>query len=269
MNKNRLIGLITDLFVLILGILSLAAPFIFPQARNINTQTATFPVMVSLIIFLCLVIVVFEAQSSLLDSKMIAFLAILTAINAGLRFLENAIPGPGGFSPTFFLIILSGYYFGSRIGFLMGAMTLLVSALITGGIGPWLPGQMITAGWVGQSAVLVTFIVNKFALRGKPAEFILLGAFSAVWGMVYGAIMNLWFWPFLGAGAGQTFTQTVSATENLQRYIAYYLATSLAWDIARAIGNVLMIIFMAKPILKIFERFKNRFSFQYQGEIKP
>lgn len=266
MNKNRLIGLATDLFVFILGMLSLLSPFIFPQARDLNDQAATFPIMVSLIILLCLLIIIFEAQSSLLDSKMIAFLAVLTAINAGLRFLENAIPGPGGFSPTFFLIILSGYYFGSRIGFLVGAMTLLISALITGGIGPWLPGQMITAGWVGQSAVLVTLIVNKFALHDKPIEIILLGAFGALWGMVYGVIMNLWFWPFLGAGAGQSFTQTVGALENLQRYAAYYLATSLVWDITRAVGNVLIVSIMAKPVLKIFQRFKRRFSFQIQGE---
>ncbi len=174
MNKTRLLRLATDLIVIFLGLFSLASPFFFTQARDIDNQAASFPIMVSLIILLCLMIVIFEAQTSLLDSKMIAFLAVLTAINAGLRFLENAIPGPGGFSPTFFLIILSGYYFGSRIGFLVGAMTLLVSAIITGGIGPWLPGQMITAGWVGQSAILVTFLVNKFAWRGKPVEIILL-----------------------------------------------------------------------------------------------
>lgn len=264
--RNRLVGLLVDLIVFLLGMLSLLAPFIFPQARNMNAQTATFPIMVSLIIFLCLLIVIFEAQSSLLDSKMIAFLAILTAINAGLRFLENAIPGPGGFSPTFFLIILSGYYFGSRIGFLVGATTLLVSALITGGIGPWLPGQMITAGWVGQSAALIRIGVNKLGWQGKPVEIILLSAFGAVWGMVYGIIMNLWFWPFLGAGAGQTFTQAASALENVQRYIAYYLATSVAWDVTRAIGNVLMISIMSKPILKIFARFKLRFSFDNLGD---
>ncbi len=265
--RNRLLGLSVDLFVFLLGILSLLAPFIFPQARNMNAQTATFPIMVSLIIFLCLLIVIFEAQSSLLDSKMIAFLAVLTAINAGLRFLENAIPGPGGFSPTFFLIILSGYYFGSRIGFLVGAMTLLVSALITGGIGPWLPGQMITAGWVGQSAALIRMTVNKFGWQGKPAEIILLSAFGAAWGMVYGMIMNLWFWPFLGAGSGQTFTQAASALENVQRYAAYYLTTSVAWDITRAIGNVLILSIMSKPILKIFARFKQRFSFKNLGDL--
>ena len=268
MKLNRLLRLGIDLLVVILGILSLALPFIFPQAGDPNNQAASFPIMISLIILISLLIAIFEAQSSLLDSKIIAFLAVLAAINAGLRFLENAIPGPGGFSPIFFLIILSGYYFGSRIGFLIGVLTLLISAIITGGIGPWLPGQMITAGWVGQSAVLITFLVNKFAWRGKPIEIILLSAFGAFWGMLFGVIMNLWFWPFLGAGMGQTFTHAVGALENFQRYIAYYLATSLFWDISRSVGNILIISLMTKPVLKIFQRFKQRFSFQIQGEIR-
>jgi len=265
MITKKIFSLLFDFFVFSLGLMSLLAPFILPQARSLNQQTATFPIMISLILGLCLLIMIFEAQYSLLDSKMIAFLAVLIAINAGLRFLENAIPGPGGFSPIFILIILTGYFFGSRIGFLMGTMTLLVSGLITGGIGPWLPGQMITAGWVGQSAALLTVFVTKLGWKGKPIEVGLLAAFGALWGLLYGVIMNLWFWPFLGAGVGQTFTQTVSATENLQRYAAYYLATSLVWDISRSIGNVLIITIMAKPILKIFQRFKLRFSFENQG----
>ena len=260
--KTTLTRVITDLIVFALGMLSLLAPFIFPQRNNFGSQTATFPIMVSLIIVLCLLIVLFESQSSVMDAKMIAFLGILIAINAGLRFLENAIPGPGGFSPTFFLIILAGYYFGSRIGFLMGAMTLFVSALITGGVGPWLPGQMITAGWVGQSAALIRLPVKKFDWKGKPVEIILLAAFGAFWGMLYGAIMNLWFWPFLGASPGQTFTQTAGIVENIKRYTAYYLATSIVWDVTRSIGNVLITTVMSKPVLKIFERFYLKFSFK-------
>ncbi|MBW6464962.1 MAG: ECF transporter S component [Brevefilum sp.] len=266
MIRYRLLGLLTDAFVFALGFFSLISPFILPQAMSLSSQTAAFPIMVSLIIMLCLLIMVFEAQSSLLDSKMIAFLAVLTAINAGLRFLENAIPGPGGFSPTFFLIILAGYFFGSRIGFLIGAMTLFVSGLITGGIGPWLPGQMITAGWVGQSAVLVSLLVKQLEWKDKPGEIILLAVFGALWGLFYGLIMNLWFWPFLGVGIGQTFTQTATALENFQRYLVYYLTTSLIWDTTRTIGNVLMITFMAKPVLKIFGRFQQRFSFFTQED---
>jgi energy-coupling factor transport system substrate-specific component len=197
---------------------------------------------------------------------MIAFLGVLIAINAAIRFLENAIPGPAGFSPTFFLIILIGYTFGGRMGFLMGAMTMFVSALITGGVGPWLPGQMITAGWVGQSSVLVKWIVRSFNWSDKPGEVVLLSVFGAVWGLLYGAIMNLWFWPFLGAASGQSWLQNAGFLENVGRYSTYYLATSLVWDIARSVGNVLTLAFLTRPVIKVFHRFKIRFSFQVSGE---
>ena len=262
MNK-RLVWVLTDLFVLIIGLLSLLSPFIFPQSRAAAAQGAAFPVMVSLVIVLCLFIVIFEAQSSVMDSKMIAFLGILVAINAGIRFLENAIPGPAGFSPTFFLIILAGYTFGSRIGFLMGAMTMFVSALITGGVGPWLPGQMITAGWVGQTSALLKIPIQKLGWCEKPIEIVLLAVLGAGWGLLYGVIMNLWFWPFLAATPGQVFTRTASLTENVQRYAAYYLATSLVWDVTRAVGNVLVISVMAKPVLKILTLFLLRLTLQH------
>jgi len=267
--KYRLTAVITDVIVFILGLVSLMSPFVLPGSRSSGMQSATFPIMVSIIIVLCLFIIVFEAQSSVLDSKMIAFLGVLIAINAGIRFLENAIPGPAGFSPTFFLIILAGYFFGGRIGFLMGAMTMFVSGLITGGVGPWLPGQMITAGWVGQSAALLKHLVDRLNWKDTRMEIFLLAAFGAGWGLLYGAIMNLWFWPFLAASPGLNWTQTAGLNQNLQRYAAYYLATSAVWDVTRAIGNVLVISIMSKPVLKVFQRFYLRFSFQQSETLKP
>ena len=264
--KRNLSGIFTNLIIFVLGFLSLAAPFVLPQARNSGVHNASFPIMISLIIGLCLIIVFYEIQISIIDNKMIAFLGVLIAINAAIRFLENAIPGPAGFSPTFFLIILIGYTFGGRMGFLMGAMTMFVSALITGGVGPWLPGQMITAGWVGQSSVLVKWIVRSFNWSDKPGEVVLLSVFGAVWGLLYGAIMNLWFWPFLGAASGQSWLQNAGFLENVGRYSTYYLATSLVWDIARSVGNVLTLAFLTRPVIKVFHRFKIRFSFQVSGE---
>ncbi len=263
--KNRISGLLTNLLIFAFGFLSLLSPFLFPQTRNSN---ATFPIIVSGMIILCLLVVFYEIQISILDSKIIAFLGILIAINAGLRFLENAIPGPAGFSPTFFLIILTGYTFGGRIGFLMGALTILVSGLITGGVGPWLPGQMITAGWVGQSSTLLGSLTKKLKWRGKTIEIIALAVFSAFWGMLYGAIMNLWFWPFLGAIAGQSWSQSLNLLENIQRYTAYYLASSLVWDVTRSVGNIIMVSLLTKTVLTIFGRFQRRFNFQYQREPK-
>jgi len=266
MRKN-LISAFSNLIIAALGFLCLLAPFIFPQARNASTSNTTFPIFISLIIGLCVLILLYSAQASILDNKIIAVLGVLIAINSGLRFLENAIPGPAGFSPTFFLIILTGYFFGGHIGFLMGSMTLFVSALITGGVGPWLPGQMITAGWVGQSAALLSYPIQKIGWRNKSGEIILLAVLGVVWGMLYGVIMNLWFWPFIGAAPGQSWSQSASLLSNIQRYLVYYLTTSVIWDITRSIGNVLMMVFMAKPVLVIFKRFQQRFSYQIERQL--
>ena len=259
--RFRISSFLVDLTVITLGILSLIAPFLFTQAQNTGGSTSSFPIMVSLILILCILLVLFDVQASGLDSKMIAFLGVLIAINAGVRFLENAIPGPAGFSPTFFLIIMVGYVLGGHMGFLMGAMTMFVSGLITGGVGPWLPGQMITAGWVGQSAAALKPIIHSLKWEGKTAEVILLSIFGALWGLLYGLVMNLWFWPFLAGTAGQSWIQSASFLENLQRYSAYYLATSVVWDITRSVGNLLIMLAMVRPVLKIFKRFKVRFSF--------
>ncbi|MCB2203095.1 ECF transporter S component [bacterium] len=266
--KFRFQSLIVNIIVFTLEFLSLLAPFVLPQARNSGFSSTSFPIIVSLIIILCVLLTLFEIQSAGLDNKMIAFLGVLIALNAGLRFLENAIPGPAGFSPTFFLIIIVGYTFGGRMGFLMGAMTMFVSGLITGGVGPWLPGQMITAGWVGQSAGLLYTGLKGSRWQNKPAEIVLLAIFGGVWGLLYGAIMNLWFWPFLAGASGQTWLQNATLVENIGRYSAYYVATSLVWDVTRVIGNILILSLMSRPVLKIFTRFDQRFSFKV-GQEQP
>src|SRR4030043_15203 len=120
---------------------------------------------------LCLLVLLFEVQgqgSARPTAMVIALLGVLVAINSALRFIETAVPGPGGFTPIFFLIILVGYVFGGRVGFLMGALPLLVSALVTGGVGPWLPAQMFTAGWVGLSTPFLLPVVK--ALNAKQAK---------------------------------------------------------------------------------------------------
>ncbi len=268
MKTQRLQSVMIDLFVFLLGFISLLAPFLFNEASYPGFSQSTFPIIVSLIILLCLMIIIFEAQSSFMDSKMIALLGVLIAINAGLRFLENAIPGPAGFSPIFFLVILVGYCFSSRVGFLMGAMTMLVSAMITGGVGPWLPGQMITAGWLGQSSAILRSLIDTLGLNDKPLEVVILASFSALWGIVYGFIMNLWFWPFLSASPGQSWMQSTNFVENLQGYLAYYLTTSFVWDVTRAIGNVIIISIMTRPVIKILDRFIQRFTFRHNEVIQ-
>jgi len=272
--KSRLFSLAIYLAATISGILVLLYPFFLPA----SSQPAGFgsiwagqmPMMMAFLLGLCLLVLLFEAQGPMVNTKLIALLGILVAINSALRFIETAIPGPGGFTPIFFLIILVGYVFGGRVGFLMGALTLLVSALVTGGVGPWLPAQMFTAGWVGMSTPLLRPVVKSFTARrvksnskGIGIELLLLAGFGLLWGFLYGIIMNLWQWPFIVGPHNQSFTSGLGLVATIQHYLAFYLVTSLVWDAVAALGNVLIILAFGVPTLRALRRFKQRFEFIY------
>jgi energy-coupling factor transport system substrate-specific component len=275
--KSRLFSLAIYFSATLSGMLVLLYPFFLPavsqQAGFGTLRLEQMPIMMTLLLGLCLLVLLFEAQGPMVNTKLIALLGILVAINSALRFIETAIPGPGGFTPIFFLIILVGYVFGGRVGFLMGALTLLVSALVTGGVGPWLPAQMFTAGWAGMSTALLHPIIRRFAARQTKhststinPEILLLAAFGLLWGFLYGAIMNLWQWPFIIGPQNQSYTAGLGILETLKRYLAYYLVTSLVWDAIAATGNVLLIITFGAPALRALRRFRQRFEFNYTPE---
>ena len=112
------------------------------------------------------------------------------AIDATLRLVPSFL----GASPIFALILLVGYVYGPRFGFVMGSLTLLLSAAITAGVGPWLPFQMLCAGWVGVAAGWLP------KWKSARAELSTAVAFGAVTGFAYGALMNLYSWPFAAPG---------------------------------------------------------------------
>lgn len=252
----------------LMGVVAFLYPFwlpvVQPAAMMGQAHAADAPLMLTLLVGVCFVVMLLEVQGQATSAKLIALLGILVAINAILRFIEAAFPLPGGFSPIFFLIIATGYIFGPRFGFLMGALTLLVSSLITGLMGPWLPYQMFTAGWVGMTATLCQPAVWLLQGEGRRREVLALALFGGFWGLVFGIIMNIWFWPFATGPASQYWEPGISLVEILQRYGAFYLATSLVWDVARSLGNVALTLLLGLPTLRALRRFRARFTFEYQ-----
>jgi len=260
----------------VLGLLSLVYPFLLPAVTDGSSagqaRAAEMPLLMTVMLGLCLLVLIYEVQGQSMNTKLVALLGVLVAINAAVRFIEVGIPGPGGFSPIFFLIILTGYLFGGRFGFLMGALTIFVSSLITGGIGPWLPSQMLAAGWVGMSAALLPPLVSRVrSIKAHPSprweqgvEIGILVVFGFLWGILYGVIMNLWSWPYFSGPADQFWTQGIGVYETLQRYFSYYLLTSLIWDLGRGIGSALLLVAFGLPALRALRRFQRRFSFTQQ-----
>jgi energy-coupling factor transport system substrate-specific component len=245
-----------------IGVGSFAYPFLLPgtqlaESELFLSRTAA-PLLTLILLTLCLLALLVEAQGEAVSAKFVATLGMLVAVTSVLRFIEVAIPGPGGFSPIFVPIILSGYVFGARFGFLMGSLTLLSSALITGGVGPWLPYQMFTAGWVGLTAGWLPHLKRPYL------QLALLTCFAMGWGFFYGAVMNVYFWPYIAGDAAFSWQPGAGWRAAVARYLAFYLATSLLWDLLRGLGNVVFMLAVGLPALKALVRFRNRFSFEVQ-----
>jgi energy-coupling factor transport system substrate-specific component len=247
----------------LLGLWAFLYPFFVPPSPTDNaggSHAGDATLVFLLVMGLCLVAVVADLETRAIDSKTVALLGVLVATNSLLRPLQ----GPGGFSGFQFLPILCGYVFGGVFGFLMGALSVLVSSLFTGGVGPWMPFQMLALGWMGMAAAGLPRD-RIAALWGGKAERWILVAWGAFMGIAFGAIMNLWSWPFLASGTAlpdaQSWRPGAGLGEAFNRYTTFYFATSLPWDIWMSIGNALLIAFLGPPILRLLRRFKQRFFF--------
>ena len=215
-------------------------------------HAADAPWIFVLLLPLLLAIILREVADGGLDAKAIALLGVLAACGAALR-----IPSVGatGFEPIFFLLLPAGRVFGRAFGFVLGAITLFASALITGGVGPWLPFQMFAAGWVG-------FFAGCLPPATGRREVLLVAAYGVVAGLAYGFVMNLWFWPFaVDQGSAISFVPGAGLGENLRHYWAFYLATSLGCDIPRAITNAVLMVVLGGPVLAALRRVARRGAF--------
>jgi len=242
----------------LIGVASFLYPFYQPPTQSTGSamsHSSDAPLIFVLLILFCLGAVLGNLESRQFNSKMVAALGVLTAINAVLR----AVPGPAGFSAIFFLPVLVGYVYGPTFGFLLGALSLLVSALIGGGVGPWMPYQMFASGWVGLTS---SWLPNL--RRWRRAEIVMLTTWGLAWGFCFGAVMNLWFWPYVfTSGTEDMYWQPgIGLAETLKRYAAFYALTSLWWDLARAGGNALLLLFFGAPVVKLLRRFQQRFHFE-------
>lgn len=254
-RKDRVISYVSMLVASVIGLAAFFYPFflspVSPQAA-VGFERSGEASLLFLGIMPILFIVILGGVLGRGGPKEIAMLGALTAINVTLRF----IPLPMGGSAVFFLLILSGYAWGAPFGFLLGSLTILVSSFWAGGIGPWVPYQMIAAAWVGMTGGWLKTLLKALPGRGDgKSRVAALAIFGFIWGYVFGAIMNLWFWPYLGGSA--------SGSEGVAKYAAFYLATSAFWDTGRAIVNFMLLLFLSAPVLRVFARFKRRFEVEY------
>ncbi|AYA18960.1 ECF transporter S component [Streptomyces alfalfae] len=238
------------------GVAAFGWPLLADGGSGLAEHAQDAPWLFAALLPLLLAVAVATIADVGLDAKAIAMLGVLAAAGAALRPLGA---GTAGIEPMFFLMVLSGRVLGPGFGFVLGAVSMFASALLTGGVGPWMPFQMLSMGWVCMGAGLLP---GADRLRGH-GELWMLAAYGAVSSVVYGTMMNLQGWPYLGGLAtGVSFVPGDPLADNLGRFLAYCLATSMGWDLPRAVVTVLLSLALGPAVLKALRRATRRAAFE-------
>lgn len=224
-------------------------PF-FISAENANQATVAqtiFMVLMPLLVTLLLS----EFSRRQIDSRQLAILGVLIALNSVVRLLGA---GTSGIETIFFLILIGAFVFGPGFGYLLGAGSIAVSALISGGVGPWLPFQMMAAGLLG---LLVGLLPKPSRRRWQLVTLVIC---AVVTSYLYGFLMTLWNWPFLaGTGTSLSYVPGAQPLENLGRFISYELITGgILWDTGRAVTTAVLIALTGPALLTTLNRAARR-----------
>lgn len=146
------------------------------------------------------------------------------------------------FKPVMAMTIIAGVAFGGETGFLVGAVTMLVSNVLFSQ-GPWTPWQMFAMGIIG---FLAGVLYRKgFLVRTKAALCVFGGICTF---LIYGGIMN----PASALIWG-------SETLNLKIILGYYV-TGFPMDAVHAAATVLFLWFGAEPMLEKLDRIKVKYG---------
>ena len=180
---------------------------------------------------------VFEGRRP--KARELVLLAALCALGVAGRAAFFMLPQC---KPVTALSIIAGAAFGGETGFLVGAVSMLVSNMLFGQ-GPWTPWQMFTMGLIGFVASL---LFHSGLLRRTRWTMALFG-FVAVLAL-YGGIMN-------PASALILYgTQVTGKT-----LLTYYL-TGLPMDCVHAATTALFLFVAAEPLLDTFQRIRGKYG---------
>lgn len=178
---------------------------------------------------------IFEGRKP--KARELVLTASLCAINVAGRVMFFMLPQ---FKPVLAMTIITGVSLGGETGFLVGAVTMLVSNILFSQ-GPWTPWQMFAMGVIGY---LAGVLYQKGLLLKNKAALCIFGAFSAI--VIYGGIMNpasLLIW------SGETM--------NLKVLLAYYIS-GFPFDVVHAFATVIFLWFGAEPMLEKLDRIKRK-----------
>jgi energy-coupling factor transport system substrate-specific component len=175
------------------------------------------------------------------SSKLVSLVAALAALAVAGRVLFAPVPNV---QATTDVVLLSGYALGAGPGFAVGAAGALASNFFLGQ-GPWTPWQMLGWGAVGVFGAAL-------ARMGATGRWRLAFA-CAFAGLAFGAWMDL-------------FTLLTFAAERSPDAYLVVAAAGLPFNLAHAIGNLLLCLLLGPGFIRLLLRFRRRFEVRWGPE---
>lgn len=191
-----------------------------------------------LVMFECMLpfFLVFEGRKP--QARELVIIAVLCAIAVAGRAAFFMLPQ---FKPVIAIVIISGVAFGGETGFLVGAMTMLVSNIMFQQ-GPWTPWQMFATGIIGFIAGI---LFKKGFLSRNRITLCIFGFISTV--VIYGLIMN--------------FSSAVMARATINfATIFSFIITGFPMDIVHGLATFVFLYFGAEPMLEKLDRIKTKYG---------
>ena len=180
--------------------------------------------------------VAFEGRKP--QARELVILSVLSALAIGGRAVFFAMPG---FKPVAALVILTGVAFGAEAGFLVGAVTMLVSNVLFGQ-GPWTPWQMFAMGVLG---LLAGILFRKGLLNRDRLSLSVFGGLSIF--VIYGGILN------------PTSVWMYQSSPSLKMVLTT-MVTGLPADAVHAASTVFFLWFLSETMLEKLDRVKVKYG---------
>lgn len=179
---------------------------------------------------------VFEGRKP--QARELVMIAVLCAICVAGRAAFFMLPN---FKPVIGLVIITAVAFGGETGFLVGALSMLISNMLFGQ-GPWTPWQMFATGIIGFIAGV---LFRKGLLRRSRGSMAIFGAIVTI--VIYGGIMN--------PASALMWMNDISF-----KAILTYMISGFPVDLVHACATALTIWFLGEPMLEKLDRIKVKYG---------
>jgi energy-coupling factor transport system substrate-specific component len=176
-------------------------------------------------------------------ARLVALVATLAALGALGRVAFGALPNV---KPLTDIAIISGFALGVGPGFAVGALAALSSNFFFGQ-GPWTPWEMAAWGACGVAGAVLA------RASGGQIGRIPLAAACGVLGLAHGAFMDFGDW--------------VLYSDHTAAWYAVRAGTSLPFNLAHAIGNVVFCLAFGPALLRALQRFRTRMEVTWRPAI--